>query len=76
MIVNLFFIGSKFYNESGTIMGFIYHEEKTSKGDYFRSDWGKVELLLANGDKVHIRPATDKEMVWAYKHLDMYKKEK
>jgi hypothetical protein len=72
--MKLFFIGDKFYSESGTMMSSIYHVEKTTKGDHYRSDWGKVQIALESGEEVNIRPATDSEMLWAYKHLENYKK--
>lgn len=67
--MKLFYIGDDFYADSGTMMSSIYHEEKAPSGNYYRSDWGKVNLALQGGDEVHIRQATDKEMLWAHKHL-------
>jgi hypothetical protein len=61
----IFFIGSDFYQRSGTMMSPIYHA-----GSNIRCDWGKVELMLRNGEEVNIRQATDGEMLWAYKKLE------
>lgn len=63
---NIIFIGSEFYWKSSTIMSSIYE----IIDDYLvRSDWGQVQVALQKGEEVHIRPATDAEMVWAYKKL-------
>lgn len=53
--VELIFIGSHFYHESGTMMSSIY----TLDGRRF--DWGFVNVALRNGQEVFIRPATEKE---------------
>ena len=63
----LYYIGDNFYMESSTIMSPIYHENGA------RSDWGKVQIMLAEGKDVHIRQATDAEMLKAYKQLDELK---
>jgi hypothetical protein len=57
--VNLFYIGDDFYGNSGTMMSSIY-----TTIDRNRYNWGKVKIALDNGKKIHIRPATEKEMVW------------
>lgn len=54
--MKLVFIGDDFYHNSGTIMSSLYTE------DGQRSDWGKVKIALRNGEKVCIRPATEKEL--------------
>ena len=59
-MMELFYIGDRFYNESGTMMSCIYHV-----GTKFRSDWGKVNIALSRGESVHIRPATAEERAWA-----------
>lgn len=64
--MNLIFIGEKFYQESGTMMSPIYQEVD---GKLYRSDWGFVQCALENGQEVHIRPATEAEMVWANERL-------
>lgn len=50
------YIGERFYTESGSIMSSIYTE------DGARTDWGFVNLALANGDEVHIRQASEVEI--------------
>lgn len=52
-------IGRKFYRESGTMMGSIY---KLQDGLLYRSDWGKIQLLLEQGNSIKIRPATKTEL--------------
>jgi len=54
--MELIYIGENFYRKSSTIMSSIYDVEG------FRQDWGKVQIALQNGQSVHIRPATKKEM--------------
>jgi hypothetical protein len=53
--MNLIWIGDHFYRESSTVMSSIYEVDGT------RSDWGKIQLALINGEEVHIRQATKKE---------------
>ena len=67
--MELIFIGNKFYNESKTIMSPIY----TVEGE--RSDWGFVQIALQNGESVHIRPATQREIVPYIERLNQLKKE-
>ena len=62
--MNLFFIGDHFYRDSGTMMSPIYEV-----GTKYRSDWGKVQIALGNGEEVHIRQATSEEMAWANNKL-------
>jgi len=50
--MKLIYIGDHFYMESGTIMSSIY----TETGE--RSDWGKVQMALKDGEEVEIRQAT------------------
>lgn len=64
MIRNMIFIGSDFYEKSGTIMSPIYEIDR--EGNIFRSDWGFVQTHLSNGDDIHIRQATENEMQWAF----------
>ena len=70
--MNLVFIGNKFYHESGTMMSPIYQE---IAGRLYRSDFGLMEIALENGEKVHIRPATEAELAWAEKKLKEWKNE-
>ena len=65
--MELYFIGSSFYIESGSRMSSIY----TVEGD--RTDWGKVNCSLEKGDSVHIRPATGHELKRAEAHLRQLK---
>lgn len=53
--MELIYIGDHFYLESSTMMSSIYHVT----GE--RSDWGKVQIALRNGESVSIRPATPTE---------------
>lgn len=55
--MELIFIGENFYSDSGTIMSSIYTV------DGLRSDWGQVKIALGKGESVHIRPATDSELL-------------
>jgi hypothetical protein len=61
------FIGDDFYYKSKSMMSSIYKIE--SKG-YSRTDWGKVNVCLRNGESVHIRPATEQEMELFLKNLN------
>jgi len=67
--IELYYIGDGFYWDSGTSMSSIYVVD-THK----RFDWGFVHVELSKGNRVHIRPATDAEMVRAYKELDEIRK--
>lgn len=42
--------------------------------DGSRSDWGKVNVALRNGEEIHIRQATEKELEMANKQLEYIKK--
>lgn len=68
-VINLFFIGDKFYSESGSIMSSIY-----VKDSFTRYDWGFVSIALSEGITINITPATDAEMLWAYTKLAEAKK--
>jgi len=65
--MELVYIGDRFYIESGTAMSSIY--------DIFgnRQDWGFVQIALRNGESVHIRPATQKEIEPYKKRLEEIK---
>ena len=62
--MELIYIGPDFYRESETIMSPIYTV------DGARSDWGFVQIALQNGESVHIRQATEKEMVYYSNRLN------
>ena len=47
------FIGQDFYYDSSTIISSVYELEWNSKITV-RSDWGKIQQLLANGYEIHI----------------------
>ncbi len=55
-VVNLIYIGDKFYGESSTAMSPLY----TVEGD--RYDYGFMQIALARGDEINIRQANKKEM--------------
>lgn len=55
-MIELIFIGDRFYVESGTMMSSIYHLNGQ------RSDWGMVNVALRKGITVQIRPATKEEI--------------
>lgn len=55
----LYYFGEKYYNESKTMMGVLY----TADGE--RSDWGKVQVALRQGESVIIHPATAIMLEWA-----------
>ncbi len=61
--MELIFIGKKFYFESSTRMSSIY----TIDGQ--RYDWGFVQRDLSQGKSIHIRPATEKELIPYAKRL-------
>jgi hypothetical protein len=67
--MKLIYIGEKFYDESKTMMSSIYHEQDED-GVYLRSDWGKVNVALRNGENVEIRQATDAEFGFFQRELD------
>ena len=57
------FIGDQFYRQSGSVMSSVY-EVRTVNGkkEYKRYDYGFLQCDLANGIRVNMRPATDKEL--------------
>ncbi len=69
MKIELFYIGDKYYFESGTRMSSIYRVDKV------RTDWGFVQILLDRGNTIEIRPATKEEVKWADGELKKCKKE-
>lgn len=66
--MKLIYIGSCFYQESGTFMSSIYYEGGG------RCDWGKVELALSSGENVDVRPASESELAFYNKKLNELKK--
>jgi hypothetical protein len=56
---SIVFIGEMFYRKSGTIMSSLY---EIINGEFYRTDWGKVQIALENGNKINIRPATKQEI--------------
>ena len=68
--MELIYIGNKFYLESGTMMSPIYDVNG------YRQDWGKVQIALQNGESVHIRPATQSELIPFNEKLEGWKRSK
>ncbi len=66
--MNLIFIGSDFYMKSHTMMSSIY-EVDINGNVVGRSDWGFVQSELSKGQEVHIVPANERQMKWAYEKL-------
>jgi hypothetical protein len=56
--MELIYIGERFYRDSQTMMSSIYDI------DGKRQDWGKIQIDLENGESVHIRQATEGEMIF------------
>ncbi len=54
--MKLIYFGEDYYNRSGTMIGVLYHEDSGE-----RSDWGKVNCRLRDGESVQIRPAFKSE---------------
>ena len=71
--MNVVFIGSDFYFRSGTAMSSVYED---ADGHLVRTDWGKIEIALAEGQEVHIRQAVDIELLWAYNLLTVLEHDK
>lgn len=55
-MAELIFIGNNFPYQSGTFMSNIYGI------DGRRWDWGKIQIALAQGEIITIRPATPAEL--------------
>ncbi len=68
--IYLFFVGRRYYLNSGTIMSWVYEV-----GFYARADWGMVERALAGGRQINIRPASQEELEWADKKLEAIRNE-
>jgi len=75
-MMHLMFIGEQFYRDSGTVMGCLYDVGEEGSGECQRSDWAKVNMALNRGEEVHIRPANEEEMLWAYRELERVIREK
>ena len=69
-MIEVVFIGSHFYWESGTMMSPIYLRK--AKG-LTRYDWGKMQIALGQGEEVHIRQATPQEQAKCDELLAYYK---
>lgn len=69
-MIEVIFVGNRFYKESRMAMSSFYQQV----GDGLRdTDWGKLQISLSNGEEVHIRPANEKEISWAERELEKYK---
>ena len=64
--MELFYIGDSFYGASSSSMSSIYE-----RGTFRRMDWGFVQVALREGKEIHIFPATNDEMLWAYQKLEV-----
>lgn len=68
--MELIYIGDRFYYESKTVMSSIYNING------HRSDWGFVQIALRDGESVHIRPATQEELISYERQLENIKSRK
>lgn len=59
-MIEIVFIGERFYKESQTLMSAIY--QLLPGGVWDRYDWGKLQLDINAGKDIHIRSATKKEI--------------
>jgi hypothetical protein len=59
-MIELVFIGERFYKDSQTLMSAIY--ESLPGGVWERYDWGKLQLDINAGKNIHIRQATKEEI--------------
>lgn len=66
--IECFFIGNRFYSESGTMMSSIY---KISRERY---DFGSMERDLSAGCNIMIRPASEDELQWAKSELRKWRR--
>jgi len=67
--MELFYVGQDIYEKSHSMLGVLYGYAGSG---IFRSDWGKVQMALMNGQEVHIRPANKVEMAWINQKLSEY----
>lgn len=59
-MIEIVFIGERFYKESQTLMSALY---RSLPGSIFeRYDYGFLQLDIMAGKNIHIRPATEKEI--------------
>ena len=65
--MEVIFIGKEFYSASKTMMSTVYKIE--AKGNLTRTDWGFITIALEQGESVHIRPATEKELEFFNREL-------
>lgn len=63
------YIGDAFYSKSITMMSSIYEIYPKGETGFIRTDWGKIQLALAQGKSIHIRPATPREMAYFNRRL-------
>ncbi len=59
-MIELVFIGERFYKESQTLMSAVYR--KQPDGKWQRYDWGLLQLDISAEKEIHIRPATKEEI--------------
>lgn len=64
--INVIYIGDNFYDKSNSMMASTY---KTENEKLIRFCWADIQNALDDGNSINIRPATDAEMLWAYKEL-------
>jgi hypothetical protein len=69
-MINLVFIGRKFYNESHTMMSYIYIDQSL-----YRYDYGKMQIALEEGESITIRQATGSELEYFERKLQELKNE-
>ena len=61
--MQVIYVGDKYYFESGTIMSSVYQIDDA--GSFKRTDWGEIQEALKQEKEIHIRPATEIEILWA-----------
>lgn len=69
-IMRLFYIGERFYYDSGTAMG-AYYEVGTNR----RFEPTSIASFIERGRKILIKPASKSEIAWANKNLLSIRKE-
>lgn len=62
-MIEIFYIGRSFFEQSGGSMGIYYTLEKE------RIDWFRIENLLREEKEVKLRLANDEELLWANEHF-------
>jgi len=58
-VIEIVFIGNEYYSKSRTVSS-VYQVDDV--GTLTRTDWGFIRKALANGEELHIRPATKEEL--------------